>query len=313
MIDGKVVLIGGTGFILSHVAESYAQNGNEIVILGNNLEHALYDETRTLIADHDNVTFIQGDIRDKDALLAAVKNAEAVYQFAALMGTSARFGQEVYTAEVNILGMLNACQAALEAGVKYFIYPPRPILTSWLTPYIITKTAATQFTQMYHKVYGLPSVGLLIQNCFGPRERSVLNPNTLRPGEGRKFIATAIIAALGNEPIPVFGDGEQSSDFVYIEDCVQACLKAPCVAAVGKTMEIGSGTNTRILDVAKLIIELTGSKSKIEFLPMRTGEVKVHTKADVTAAKQYLDWEPKTSLAEGLKKTIPYYARLLEA
>ena len=313
MIDGKVVLIGGTGFILSHVAESYAQNGNEIVILGNNLEHALYDETRKLIADHDNVTFIQGDIRDKDALLAAVKNAEAVYQFAALMGTSARFGQEVYTAEVNILGMLNACQAALEAGVKYFIYPPRPILTSWLTPYIITKTAATQFTQMYHKVYGLPSVGLLIQNCFGPRERSVLNPNTLRPGEGRKFIATAIIAALGNRPIPVFGDGEQSSDFVYIEDCVQACLKAPCTPAVGKTMEIGSGTNTRILDVAKLIIELTGSKSKIEFLPMRTGEVKVHTRADVTAAKQYLDWEPKTSLVEGLKKTIPYYARLLEA
>ncbi len=227
MIDGKVVLIGGTGLILSHVAERYAQNGNGVVIFDNSLEHALYDETRKLIADNDNVTFIQGDIRDKDALLAVVKNAEAVYQFAALMGTSARFGQEVYTAEVNILGMLNACQAALEAGVKYFIYPPRPILTSWLTPYIITKTAATQFTQMYHKVYGLPTVGLLIQNCFGPRERSVLNPNTLRPGEGRKFIATAIISALRNDPIPVVGDGEQSSDFVYIEDCVQACLKAP--------------------------------------------------------------------------------------
>jgi UDP-glucose 4-epimerase len=310
MIDGKVVLIGGTGFILSHVAERYAHNGNEVVIFDNNLEHDLYQETKRLIDQHTNVLFVQGDVRDKKALIAAVTNAEAVYQFAALMGTSARFGQEVDTAEVNILGMLNSCQAALDVNIKYFVHPPRPILTTWLTPYIITKTAATQFTQMYHEIYGLPSIGLLIQNCFGPRERSLLNPNTLRPGEGRKFIATAIIAALRNEPIPIFGDGEQSSDFVYIEDCVEACIMAACESAVGKTLEIGSGINTKVLDVAKLIIELTGSKSKIEFLPMRTGEVKVHTKADLAAAKQYLGWEPKTSLREGLKKTIPYYARL---
>ena len=311
MIEGKVVLLGGTGFILSHVAERYAENGNELVIFDNNQEHDLYEETRKLIADYRNVTYVQGDVRDKNALLMAVDKAETVYQFAALMGTSARFGQEVYTAEVNILGMLNACQAALEAGVKYFIYPARPILSNWLTPYIITKTAATQFTQMYHKVYGLPTVGLLIQNCFGPRERSVLNPDTLRPGEGRKFISTAIIAALRNEPVPVFGDGEQSSDFVYIQDCVEACLQAPCRAAVGKTMEIGSGVNTRVIDVANLIIKLTGSKSEIEFLPMRTGEVKVHTKADLAAAKKYLDWQPETSLAEGLKNAIPYYERAI--
>lgn len=194
------------------------------------------------------------------------------------MCTSARFGQEVFTAEVIILGMLNACQAALDAKVKYFVYPPRPILTNWLTPYIITKTAATQFTQMYHEVFGLPSIGLLIQNCYGPRERSVLNPNTLRRGEGRKFIATAIISAPRNDPIPVFGNGEQSSDFVYIDDCVEACLMAPCDPAIGKTLEIGSGVDRKVIDVAEFIIELTGSKSQIEFLPMRTGEVKVHTK-----------------------------------
>ena len=134
---------------------------------------------------------------------------------------------------------------------------------------------------------------MLIQNCFGPRERSLLNPNTLRPGEGRKFIAAAIISALRNESIPIFGDGEQSSDFVYIEECLEACIRAACDSAVGKTTEIGSGINTRIIDVAKLIIELTGSTSKIEFLPMRTGEVKVHTKADLSAAKQYCGWELK--------------------
>ena len=189
MINGKVVLIGGTGFIMSHVAERYAQNGNEVVIFDNNLEQDLCEETRKLVDRHTNVVFVQGDVRDKNALAKTMRNAEAVYQLAALMGTSARFG--------------------------------------------------------------------------------------------------------------------------HIEECLEACIRAACDSAVGKTTEIGSGINTRIIDVAKLIIELTGSTSKIEFLPMRTGEVKVHTKADLSAAKQYCGWEPKTSLREGLKKTIPYYARLL--
>ncbi len=121
MINGKVVLIGGTGFIMSHVAERYAQNGNEVVIFDNNLEQDLCEETRKLVDRHTNVVFVQGDVRDKNALAKTMRNAEAVYQLAALMGTSARFGQEVYTAEVNILGMLNACQAALYTNVKYFV------------------------------------------------------------------------------------------------------------------------------------------------------------------------------------------------
>ena len=310
MENGKVVLIGGTGFILSQVAERYVANGNEVVIFDNNQEHDMYDETKKLIAEKSNITFVQGDIRDKEALAKVVDGAEAVYAFAALMGTSARFRQEVYTTEVNVIGMLNCCQAALDANVKYFIYPPRPALSTWLTPYIITKTAATQFTEMYREVYGLPTVGLLIQNCFGPRERSVLNPNTLRPGEGRKFIATSIISALRNEPVPVFGDGQQSSDFFYIDDCVDACMKAASEGGVGKTMEIGSGQSYKVIDVANLIIKLTGSKSEVKFLPLRTGEVKVHTKADIKAAKEYIGWEPTTSLEEALKKTIPYYENL---
>ena len=311
MAERKVVLTGGTGLIMSHVAERYADMGDEVVLFDNNEQHDMYEETGELLRAKDSVTFFQGDVRDKSAVEEVIQGADIVYHFAALMGTSARFKQEVKTTEVNIVGTLHVCQAALDAKVKYFVYPPRPALDVWLTPYIITKTAQTQFVQMYHAVYGLPTVGLNIQNCYGARERSILEADTLRPGEGKKFMATCITAALKNEPIPVFGDGEQSSDFVYIDDVIDACMKAPRDSAVGRVIDIGTGVSTPVKKVAELVIELTGSNSIIEYKPLRTGEVKVHTKAKLTDAEKHLDWKPKTDLREGLKKTIPYYAKLL--
>lgn len=307
----KVVLTGGSGFILGYVGERYAEVSDEVVLFDNNQQHEMPKYTLDLLARHKNVRFVQGDITNKSDVEAVVKGAEVVYHFAALMGTSARFRQEVRTVEVNVLGMLHACQASLDAGVKYFVYPPRPILATWGTPYIITKTAATQFAQMYHNVYGLPTVGLLIANCFGPRERAVLEKNTLRPGEGRKMMATFIEAALKNEPLPVMGDGEQSSDFVFVDDVVDACMRAPRAEAIGQIMEIGTGVDTPVKEVAELIIELTGSKSQIKYIPLRTGEAKVHTRSDIALARKILGWEPKYSLREGLSRTIPWYAEQL--
>ena len=311
MISGKVVLTGGTGLIMSNVAEIYANNGNEVVIFDNQQQHAMYEETQKLIEEKDNVSFVEGDIRDPKAMAEVATGAEVFYHFAALMGTSSRFKQEVITTEVNVIGTINACQAALDAGVKYYIYPPRPALSVWMTPYIITKTAGTQFTRMYNQIYGLPTIGLNIQNCYGPRERAILEANSYKPGEGRKMMATFIEAALMNEPLPVMGDGEQASDFVFIDDIVDACMKAPCDKAIGEIMDAGTGVSTQVKKVAELIIELTGSKSEIKYVPLRTGEAKVETKADLTRIKEALDWEPKYDLVEGLKRTIPYYAKRL--
>jgi UDP-glucose 4-epimerase len=310
--DGKIVITGGSGFIMSHVAERLAETGREVVLFDNNEEHSLYEETRALLARKKNLRFVQGDVRNKAEVEELLRNAETVYHFAALMGTSSRFKEwEIPTVEVNVLGTIQVLQASLKAGVKYFIHPPRPPLAVWLTPYIISKTAQTLFTQMYHHVYGLPTIGLNIQNCYGPRERAILNPNPLRAHEGRKLIASTILAALKNEPVIVFGDGEQSSDFVYIDDVVEACQKAPCDSSLGQVLDIGTGISTPVNKVVELILKLTRSRSRIEHLPLRTGEVPLQTKADLTPARQYLAWEPKTELAEGLRKTIPYYANLL--
>lgn len=307
----RIVLTGGTGFILSYVAERYAEQGHDVVLFDNNEQHQMPGYTVELLEKKKNVSFVKGDIRDKAAVENVIKGANMVYHFAALMGTSSRFKQEVRTVEVNVIGTLHVCQAALDAGVEYFVYPPRPMQTGWLTPYIISKTASTQFTQMYHDVYGLKTVGLNIANIYGPRERAVLEANPFKPGEGRKMMATFVEAALKNEPIPINGDGEQSSDFIFIDDVIDACMKAPNDAAVGKIIEIGTGISTSVKRVAELIIEITGSKSKIEFRPMRTGEVKIDTKSDVLDAKKYLGWEWHTKLEDGLRRTIPWYAKQL--
>jgi UDP-glucose 4-epimerase len=182
----KIVLTGGTGFILSYVAERYAEMGDTVVLFDNNEQHQMPRYTLELLDRKKNVSFVQGDIRDKDAVTSLIAGADIVYHFAALMGTSSRFKQEVRTVEVNVIGTLHACQAALDANVKYFVYPPRPMQTGWLTPYIISKTASTQFTQMYHDVYGLRTIGLNIANIYGPRERAVLEANTFKPGRAAR-------------------------------------------------------------------------------------------------------------------------------
>jgi UDP-glucose 4-epimerase len=311
MTNRKIVLTGGTGFILSYVAENYAAMGDDVWIFDQTAPDALPDYAKDLLETNQNTTYVQGDIRDKGAVEEIIKGAEIVYHFAALMGTSSRFKQEVLTTEVNVIGTLHACQAALDSGVKYFVYPPRPMETGWLTPYIISKTASTQMMQMYHETYGLPTVGLNISNIYGPRERAVLEANPYKKGEGRKMMATFVECALKGEPLPVMGDGEQSSDFIFIGDVIEACMKAPSDPAVGKIIEIGTGVKTSVLDVAKMIVELTGGKSEIAFKPMRTGEKKVHTISDNSDATKYLDWKPTTSLKDGLKKTIPWYAEQL--
>ncbi|MCL5422855.1 MAG: SDR family NAD(P)-dependent oxidoreductase [Nitrospirae bacterium] len=312
MKEGKVVMTGGTGFILSQVAERLADQGREIVLFDSNEQHSLPEYIKAFLEKNKNVTYIHGDVRDKAAVESVIKGAEIVYHFAALMGTSSRFKEwQIPTVEVNVIGTINVLEASLNAGVKYYIHPPRPALAVWLTPYIISKTAQTLFTQMYHVVYGLPTIGHNIANCYGPRERPILNPNPSKPHEGRKFVASSIIAALKNEPVIVFGDGEQSSDFVYIDDVVEALLTLQ-ESAIGQVVDIGTGISTPVKDVAALIIKLTKSKSKIEYLPMRTGEIKLDTKSDLTNVRKYLpSWKPKTSLEEGLRKTIPYYAKLV--
>jgi len=296
---------------LSYVVEKYAAMGDQVLIFDVHRRDKLPGYARDFLEKYANVSYVQGDIRDRSEVENLIKGSELVYHFAALMGTSSRFKQEVLTTEVNVIGTLHVCQAALDAGVKYFVYPPRPMQTGWLTPYIITKTAATQFVQMFHETYGLPTVGLNIANCYGPRERAVLEANPYKKGEGRKMMATFVENALRHEPLPVMGDGEQSSDFVFVEDVVDALMSAPTASAVGKIIEIGTGKSTSVLDVAKTIIKLSGSRSEIKLVPMRTGEKKITTVSDYSDAKKYLGWEPKTSLEQGLKKTIPWYAEQL--
>ena len=243
----KIVLTGGTGFILSYVAEQYAALGDTVVLFDNNEQHRMPRYTLDLLEKSKNVSFVSGDICDKAAVEKVIDGADIVYHFAALMGTSSRFKQEVRTVEVNVLGTLHACQAALDAKVKYFVYPPRPMETGWLTPYIISKTASTQFTQMYHQVYGLPTVGLNIANIYGPRERAVLEANTLKPDQPAiQLLLADIHIKLRNYPalldnlnayLKLAPTGAQADKVRQARDQLQQQLANAQAAAAPKTDE----------------------------------------------------------------------------
>lgn len=297
----RVLVTGGGGFIASHLVDKLIKMGTNLTVLDNCYKHDLGEEIK-IHFNKDNFKFVKGDLRNRTLVETLLSDVDVVYHFASIVGTSVTIKDPILVTDVNVIGTLTMLEASLKKGVKYFIYPTTPDVP-WLNPYKITKATAEKFCQMFYETYGFKTVCLCLTNVYGPRER-------LKPFQ--KVVPTFIKNALLEKPLPVFGDGEQSADYIYVSDVVEACVLAPEDSAAGKVIPIGTGVSTTVNELARIIIRLTGSRSRIQHLPMRKGETKVHIKADVEKAVEYLGWKPTISLEEGLKKTIPYYKRLIE-
>lgn len=285
----KILITGGSGFIGSHLAEAL-----------NKIDHKVYvfdvDKPK-----FENVsTFIKGDIRKRRQVFEAVKGKDLVFHLAGILGTHETVSKPIATTETNVIGTLNALDAALKQKAE-FIFISKPNV--WLNPYTISKVASESYSFMYHKEFGLPVKIVVWFNVYGPRQRVV---------GYQKAIPTWIIQALRNQPLTIFGDGKQTMDLIYTQDTVEATIAVMnSEKCLGKRIEIGSGKESEINKVAKLIIELTKSKSSLLHVPMRRGETP-HTriKADLTLLKKLTGYLPKTPLKEGLLKTIKYYQSL---
>jgi UDP-glucose 4-epimerase len=290
----KCLVTGGSGFIGSFIVEELAREGHDVII---------YDIAKAEFTLPKNIEYFDGDTRYISTLVSAMKGVEEVYDIAGALGTNELMFSNSRAVDVNINGALNVLKAAKICGVKRLFHPTKP--NDWLNTYSITKSAAEQFCLMFIKNFNMEIAILKWFNAYGPRQH-------LYPV--RKAVPLFITQALYNRPLEVFGDGEQTVDMIYVEDIAKIAIKATRKCGnIGKVIDVGTGLPITVNDLAKMIIKMTKSKSKIIHLPMRKGEPERSSiAADVTMLKDVLEIDEFTPFEKGLKATIGYYKKLPE-
>ena len=301
----KVIVTGGAGFIGSHLAEELANRGYQVTIVDNFSTGKL--ENIEGVLGRANVELVQGSITDLPVLQKAFSGAKYVFHQAALTRVPHSIENPLSTNEVNINGTLNVLLAARDNKVKKVIYassssvygnvltlpqhesmPPEP-----LSPYALTKLAGEYYCNIFSQIYGLSTINLRYFNVYGLRQ------------DPHSQYATAVIAFIGriarNLPPIIFGDGEQSRDFTFVEDVVQANILAAESNNEG-IYNIGSGRNTTINQLAAIIANLMQKKITVIHDKPRPGDPR-QSLADVSKAASF-DYKPKWTLEEGLRKTI---------
>ena len=303
----RILITGGAGFIGSHLVRHFAGRA-EVTIL---------DDLRSGFAHNlDGVAcrFIRGSILDAEALRDAMAGAEEVYHLAAMISVPESVAKPAECAELNTEGTRRVLAAAVTAGARKVVLassaaiygdnPTVPKLESMppepKSPYAETKLAGERLLEEYRKSHGLGTTSLRFFNVFGPRQ----DPRSAYAAAVPIFIAKA----LRDEPIGIHGDGGQTRDFVHVTDIIGALAYAGGSAEMAGTYNVGYGRSQSILELAREILRLTGSKSAIEHLPSRPGDVR-HSLAS-TERLLSAGWRPKSSVSSGLAETIDYFRKL---
>jgi UDP-glucose 4-epimerase len=303
----RILITGGAGFIGSHLARHFAAQA-EVTVL---------DDLRSGHAGNlegIRCRFLQGSILDAAALKQAIAGAEEIYHLAAMISVPESVAKPAECAELNTEGTRRVLDAALAAGARKVVLassaaiygdnPTVPKLESMTpepkSPYAETKLAGERLLEQYRQAHGLGTTSLRFFNVFGPRQ----DPRSAYAAAVPIFIAKALC----DEPIGIHGDGGQTRDFIYVTDIVAALAYAGDSKDMSGAYNVGSGRSQSILALAQEISQLTGSKSKIEHLPPRAGDVR-HSLAS-TERLLAAGWKPQSSVSVGLAETIDAFRRL---
>ena len=300
------LITGGAGFIGSHIAAALLEQGNNVRLFDN----MVTGREINLAALSGNAEFVEGDLRDRAALDAAMQGVEVVFHQGAIASVPRSIADPVGSLEINVNGTQNVLLAARDGGVRRVVYASSsavygdaPILpkredlpTSTLSPYAVQKLAGELLCGIFTRIYGLETVALRYFNVFGPRQDPA--------SEYAAVIPRFLTMLLEDQRPVVFGDGEQTRDFVYIENVVQANLRAAVSPeAVGHAMNIGCGERISLNEVLRLAGELLGKEVKAEYREARAGDVR-DSVADISRAKELLGYRPEISFRDGLARTL---------
>jgi nucleoside-diphosphate-sugar epimerase len=302
------LVTGGAGFIGSHMVEELLRRGESVRILDN----LSTGREQNLAAVRHKIDFRQNDIRDLESIRPAFAGVDYVIHLAALASVVRSLENPVETTLVNLNGTLHVLLAARDAGVKRVVmaataaaYGDDPALPRVetqnpqpLSPYALTKLAGEYYGKIFYQTFGLEVVSLRYFNIFGPRQ----DPQSPYTGVLSKFI----VAYLRGATPTIFGDGEQSRDFTYVANVVDATLRA-CLApaAPGKVINVGTGRSSTLNQSVALLNSIFGVQVTPKYAPPRMGDVR-HSTADISLARATLGYEPPVSFQDGLRRTVEW-------
>ena len=302
MSTTRYLITGGAGFIGSHIAETLLKRG-EVVGIFDNFVTGKQDNLAHL---RGHLELMHGDLRDVQAVKSAMKGVEVVFHQGALASVPRSIKDPVSSLEVNINGTQNILLAARDSGVRRVVYassssvygntPTLPkheeMCTNPMSPYALQKLTGELLCSIFTRIYGLETVALRYFNVFGPRQDPASEYSAVIP----RFL-TALIER--RHPI-VFGDGEQTRDFTYIDNVVQAnLLAATSLEANGRAMNIGCGEQVSLNSVLRIAGELLGVKIEAEYRESRPGDVH-DSLADISLARRLLGYDPTIRFQQGL-------------
>jgi UDP-N-acetylglucosamine/UDP-N-acetyl-alpha-D-glucosaminouronate 4-epimerase len=305
----QYVVTGGAGFIGSHTVEELVRRSETVVVL----DDLSSGKEENLSEFRSKISFIKGSITDLEAVRKAMQSADYVLHLAARTSVPRSVKDPLETNKVNVEGTLNVLIAARDAKVKRVVFaasssaygetPTLPKVETMqpvpISPYGVAKYAGELYAQTFGHVYGLENVCLRYFNIFGPRQ----DPSSPYSGVLAKFCTAFLEAA----PPVVFGDGEQSRDFTYVENAVAANLLA-CTAPniSGKVFNIGTGSRVTLNQTLALLAKLSGASLETKYEPTRDGDIR-DSQADISQARELLQYEPAVGFEEGLSRTLEWY------
>jgi nucleoside-diphosphate-sugar epimerase len=305
----SALVTGGAGFIGSNLVEALVSSGCRVTVL-DNLSSGDYANLKHLSG---RFSFYAEDIRNRQALDAAIENCEVAFHLAAVVSVPQTIENPVDSAAVNDMGTLHVLDAARRKHVRRVVFSsscavygddrrlpkredmnPKP-----MSPYAVQKLAAESYAKVFYDLYGLETPVLRYFNVYGPRQ----NPSSPYSG----VISIFMTKALQNNPAVIYGDGNQSRDFIYVQDVVRANLAAASIEnAGGQVFNIGSGSSVTINRLWEAICDLCGHRLEPQYSDKRPGDI-IQSVAGVDKAKALLGFESEVAFKKGLELTFEWY------
>ena len=303
------LVTGGAGFIGSHIVERLVERGERVRVVDN----LCTGKIERLTSVRSAIDFVEADLADPQVCERAVDGVSYVLHQAAIPSVQRSIRDPLASHRANVTATLNLLESCRTAGVRRVVYAgsssaygntaalpkQEDMAANPLSPYALQKFVGERYARMYHELFGLETVSLRYFNVFGPNQ----DPHSEYSAVIPKFITNL----LSGETLTIFGDGEQSRDFTYVDNVVEAnFLALTANGAAGKICNVGCGTRISLNQLVGILENILGLKAKVEYQPARLGDVR-DSLADLGLAKSLLGYLPQVSIEAGLRKTIDWF------